>query len=297
MRLSIEHRTIYSYSDLVSEAYNELRLQPVSDARQECLRFELRVTPAVSVQRYHDFHLNLVDHFFLAAPHRELVIEGRSEVRTMGLGTPPAGEFPRARLAECVRLERCYEFLQRSEYVALGVEIWKAAQDATAGRTDAWAMAVGIMEAVHAGFRYDAKATTVASRLDDVLRLRAGVCQDFAHVMIGMCRSLQIPARYVSGYLHVGRGKDLRGDLASHGWVEVYLPGAGWIGLDPTNNCLADQHHVKVAVGRDYADAAPVRGSFRGNARQELTVELRLAEVPESEAVPAVDGTAPLLSA
>lgn len=290
MRLSIEHRTHYAYSEPVSEAYNELRLQPVSDARQECLRFEARVTPAVTLQRYHDFHLNLVDHFFLPAPHRELVIETRSEVRTLGRGTPPAGAFPRSRLGECLRMERCYEFLQRSEYVSLGIEVWRLAQDAAGSGQDAWEMALAIMRAVHGGFRYDTQATTVSTRLEDVLRIRAGVCQDFAHVMIGVCRSVQIPARYVSGYLYVRQGETLRGDLASHAWVEVFLPGAGWIGMDPTNNCLSDEHHVKVAVGRDYADAAPIRGNFKGGATQEMTVHLRIEEVGDDAGGASIPG-------
>ncbi|MCC6234993.1 MAG: transglutaminase family protein [Verrucomicrobiales bacterium] len=287
MRLAIEHRTTYRYSEAVSEAYNELRLQPVSDARQECLSFEARVIPGVAMQRYHDFHLNLVDHFFLAEPHRELVIEGRSKVRTLASEAEPQVAFPRERLSECMRWERCYEFLQRSEYVSLGIDVWRLGQDATAGSSDLWSMALGVMRAVHQGFRYDTAATTVASHLEDVVRLRAGVCQDFAHVMIGMCRSVQIPARYVSGYLYVAPGESLRGDLASHAWVEVFCPGVGWVGMDPTNNRLADPHHVKVAVGRDYADAAPIRGNFKGTAHQEMHVELSITELPEPGSGPA----------
>lgn len=275
MRLQIHHRTHYRYSQPVAENFNEVRLQPVSDAVQECHVFELTTTPAARFRRYHDFHLNLVDHFHLSDPHDELAIDARSVVSTACLGPRLDGiRFPMSRIAECQRMERCYDFLQLSEYVALDVEIWRLAQDAAAGIDDAWAVALALMRAVHGGFVYDPTATSVSTHVREVLRLRRGVCQDFAHVLIGLCRSLRIPARYVSGYLYAGEGGGLRGDLASHAWVEIYLPGHGWLPLDPTNNRPADEHHVKVAVGRDYADAAPLRGNFLGRAEQRLTVEL-----------------------
>ena len=280
MRLNIVHRTRYRYSSPVAENFNEMRLQPVSDDGQECHHFELRTEPAAALRRYHDFHLNLVDHFFLADPHDSLVIEARSSVTTLRDPRRLDGvAFPKARLGECLRLERCYDFLQRSEYVSLEVEVWRMAQDIRANHDDAWDLARAIMAQVYRDFAYDTAATTVHSRLSEVLTLRRGVCQDFAHVMIGICRSAGLPARYVSGYLYVKPGEALRGQLASHAWVEVFLPGHGWLGLDPTNNRPVDAHHVKIAVGRDYADAAPIRGNFKGRAAQEMTVELQIERV------------------
>lgn len=283
MRLSIVHRTRYRYSSPVSENFNEVRLQPVSDDGQECHRYELRTDPAASLRRYHDFHLNLVDHFYIAEAHPTLEIEARSLVTTLRdpdrLGPV---SFPRARLGECLRLERCYDFLQRSEYVAQDVEVWRIAQDVGIGHDDAWSFCLAVMRHVYREFTYDPTATTVQTRLLEALALKRGVCQDFAHIMIGLCRISGIPARYVSGYLYVKPGENLRGEMASHAWVEVFLPGFGWLGLDPTNNRLVDAHHVKVAVGRDYADAAPIRGNFKGRASQQMTVELRIVrEDPE----------------
>ncbi|MBL9128463.1 MAG: transglutaminase family protein [Verrucomicrobiales bacterium] len=294
MRLQIHHRTEYRYSTPVSENFNEVRLQPVSDAVQECLGFALATTPPAATRRYHDFHLNLVDHFYLVEPHSELAIEGRSTVVTSG--PHPAAQnaaFPMARLDECLRLERCYDFLQKSEYVSLDVEVWKLAHDAAGGIRDVWEAARAMMGFVHRNFVYDAGATTVHSRVADVLRERRGVCQDFAHVLIGMCRSLRIPARYVSGYLYVAPSETLRGDLASHAWVEVFLPGVGWLPLDPTNDRVADDHHVKVAIGRDYADAAPVRGNFKGRASQKMEVRLdiRRLDDPSPAAGKGAEGT------
>lgn len=281
MRLNIVHRTRYRYSEPVSENYNEVRLQPVSDSVQECHGYRLVTEPAAKVERYHDFHFNLVDHFYVKEPHEEMVLETRAEVTTRASDAAvPA--FPVARLGECQRLERCYDFLQRSEYVSLGVEVWRVGQDLMSGVSDTWELATRIMGHLHGTFAYEAGSTTVRTTMEEALRQRRGVCQDFAHVMLGVCRSAGIPARYVSGYLHVPAGAALRGDLASHAWVEVYLPGQGWIGLDPTNNRRADEHHVKVAVGRDYADAAPVRGNFKGRAEQTMTTEVRIEPVPET---------------
>lgn len=280
MRLQIVHRTHYRYSLPVSENFNEVRLQPVSAESLECHSFHLQTTPTAPLRRYHDLYLNLVDHFYIADPHSELVVEATSVVSTSvphPNATPIA--FPLQRIGECLRMERCYDFLQASEYVPLDVEIWRLGRDAAEGRTDAWDAVQAMMRFVHEHFSYDAAATTVNTRVGDVLRDRRGVCQDFAHVLISMCRSLKIPARYVSGYLYVGPAETLRGNLASHAWVEVYLPGYGWLALDPTNNRPADEHHVKVAVGRDYADAAPIRGNFKGRAGQRMDVQLEITRL------------------
>lgn len=286
MRLQIVHRTHYRYSLPVSENFNEVRLQPVSAESQECHAFRLQTTPNAPLRRYHDLYLNLVDHFYIADPHSELLVEATSVVST---STPPPREtpvaFPLQRIGECLRMERCYDFLQGSEYIPLDVEVWRLGRDATEGLTDAWEAALAMMRFVHDRFTYDASATTVHTRVSDVLQVRRGVCQDFAHVLIAMCRSLKIPARYVSGYLYVGPAETLRGNLASHAWVEVFLPGFGWLALDPTNNRPADEHHVKVAVGRDYADAAPIHGNFKGRAGQTMTVQLEITRL-DSESKP-----------
>lgn len=280
MRLQILHRTRYRYSMPVSENFNEIRLQPVSDERQECHRFQLATTPVAPVRRYHDFHLNLVDHFYLADPHADLCVEARSEVTTSGpKAALETAAFPRERLPECLRLERCFDFLQQSQYVGLEVDVWREAQDLAAGLDDAWAAARAMSRFIHGRFTYDTSATTVNTHMLEVLRHRRGVCQDFAHVLIGLCRSIRLPARYVSGYLYVGQETGWRGDLASHAWVEVFLPGYGWLPLDPTNERPVGEHHVKVAIGRDYADAAPIRGTFKGRATQAMSVELDIRPV------------------
>lgn len=282
MRLKIEHRTRYAYSEAVSENYNEVRLQPVSDERQECHGYRLVTRPGGRIGRYHDFHLNLVDHFYLVDPHEFLEIEVVSEVTTeSGSAWPADGQAGSSRrdLAGCQRMEFCHDFLQRSEYVSLGVEVWREAHDVGIGIDDVGELAWAVARHVGRTLQYEPGSTSVGTLMEDVLVQRRGVCQDFAHVMLGMCRSLKIPARYVSGYLHVPPGEHWRGAEASHAWVEVYLPKVGWRGLDPTNACAVGESHVKVAVGRDYADAAPVRGNFRGRARQRMEVDLSVTVV------------------
>jgi transglutaminase-like putative cysteine protease len=146
------------------------------------------------------------------------------------------------------------------------------------GVTDVFAAAERIMKFIYQEFTYAPLSTSATTHVREVLASRRGVCQDFSHVMVGMCRALGIPARYVSGYLYNGNDSHLRGAQASHAWCEAYIPGAGWYGFDPTNDTMADERHIKVATGRDYQDAAPVTGQFDGppGATGALSVDLRI---------------------
>ena len=181
-----------------------------------------------------------------------------------------------SRLAECGAMEECYDFLQSSQFVDLRPDVWRLAIDATLGVTDVWQAAVQVMRFIDAEFEYQPKVTSVNSGLTEVLAKRSGVCQDFTHVMIGMCRSLKIPARYVSGYLYNGPTDELEGSQASHAWCEVFVPDHGWLALDPTNNQQADERYIRVAVGRDYSDIVPVQGTYRGSAAKAMTVEVNV---------------------
>jgi transglutaminase-like putative cysteine protease len=131
---------------------------------------------------------------------------------------------------------------------------------------------LALMQAIHADFEYKQAATTVSSTVSDVLRLKQGVCHDFAHLMIAVCRSLGLPARYVSGYVMNSDDRETRGGGASHAWCEVWVPGMGWRGFDPTNNVLAAESHAKIALGRDYTDVPPTRGVHRGFAEEQVEV-------------------------
>lgn len=280
MRLQVIHRTSFTYGEPVRESFNEARLQPSSWGGQACETFELLVAPSARSSHYVDLYQNVVHLFEVPLPHRELVVTATSLVETPDLPSGPASDalvVPLDRMGACARLENCHDFLQPTTYVELSPELWRLALDVTDGCTDAWQACLAIMRAVHRDFRYVPNATQVHTRTGEVLRSRAGVCQDFAHVMIGLCRSLRIPARYVSGYLYNGPVDQLRGAQASHAWVETYLPEIGWCGLDPTNLTRPDGRYVRIGCGRDYADVTPLRGTYRGTPQRTLQVEVMVS--------------------
>ncbi len=287
MKLHVLHRTRFKYGANVHESFNEARLQPVSSGAQTCHSFVLKILPATRLSHYLDFYLNYVHLFEISQSHTELSVEANSVVTT-GDQPPLAAEVtpaPMNRLAESTHLERCYDFLQTSTYVDVSAELWRLAIDATQGQTDVWQAAQAIMRHIHREFRYQPSVTHAHTHMRDVLKNRTGVCQDFAHVMLGLCRALKIPARYVSGYLYNGPADQLKGAQASHAWVEVYVPGHDWCGLDPTNDRLTDGHYVKVATGRDYADVSPLKGTYRGTAKREMSVEVLVSRLEETEPV------------
>lgn len=271
-RFQVLHRTRYAYATPVRESFNEVRLQPMSNEHQQCDSFFLKVLPAVHLRHYEDFYANRVHHFEIPQPHDSLLIEGLSEVSTSRANwlDPEATPFPLARIRECLRLERCFDYLQSSEYIELDADTWKLAIDAAEGCPDTWQAAWKLMHWVHSRLTYAPLSTTAYTRMDEALRRRTGVCQDFAHVLIGLCRSLQIPALYVSGYLNTP-GAD-----ASHAWVEVYLPEIGWRALDPTHDRQPDENYVKLAVGRDYADVPPTRGHYKGTQQRSIEVKVEI---------------------
>lgn len=275
MKLQIHHRTHYTYAQPVRESFNEARLKPVTNEHQRCESFVLRVLPATRLRHYEDFCRNWVSHFEVVEPHASLTIEATSVVTTNRSThlDPAARPAPMDRLAECLRSERCYDYLQTSEYIGLDSALWRLAIDASAGCTDVWETAQALMRWLHAEFRYTPRATTAYTRMSEALQRRTGVCQDYSHVLIGLCRSLQIPALYVSGYLHTP-GAD-----SSHAWMEVFLPGLGWRGLDPTHNTPVDERYVKVAVGRDYADVPPTRGHYKGTQERRMDVAVEITEL------------------
>jgi transglutaminase-like putative cysteine protease len=276
MFLHVFHRTRYLYRLPVSDSHNEVRLRPATTDEKRLPFFLLAVQPPVRLRHFRDEHFNYVHWFDIPEPHDELVIEAESRITTTsqfadGLPTDIPFEALRGLHDESLR-----PFTGDSRYVAVEPEVWRLAVDARDGRRGVFETARALMEAVFRGWEYDPAATDASTHMRAAFTSRRGVCQDFAHIMIGLCRSLGIPARYVSGYLFAGRGAQ-----ASHAWCEIHLPGQGWFGLDPTNNLLADDLYVKIATGRDYQDAAPVRGEFRGPPGATAALEVRV-EIQES---------------
>lgn len=280
MTLSVMHRTVFHYSSPVTDSINTLHLEPRTFPFQRTLSALVKVLPATRVRRFTDLFQNITHHFDLLQPHSKLEIESRIRVRNLPLEISP--EARAATLEECrdssVK-ERIWPYLQETHLIAKPPEMWRQAIDLTRGHASIFEQSLAILHWIHETFTYESGTTHASTTAEEAFTLRSGVCQDYAHVMIGLCRAAGVAARYASGYLYNGPRDHLVGAQASHAWCEVYLPGAGWIGFDPTNGKLADARYVKVAVGRDYDDVAPVKGTYHGSGRCHMEVTVEVSKV------------------
>jgi transglutaminase-like putative cysteine protease len=289
---AIRHTTSFKYETPVSESVMELRMRPASGGAQHCLQFEVDVQPKARVFAYCDFNGNWVHHFDIPRRHGDLVIVARAAVQ---LEAPPAlpGSLSSDAWAEVDQWsERGDHWLFRgpshfAEWTPALVDFASSIPAADRRASDPLTAVRSVMAAIHGKFEYAPASTRVDSPIDDALITKRGVCQDFAHVMIAAIRRLGLPARYVSGYVapRTTDGTDPSA-IATHAWVEVMLPGLGWVGMDPTHNIPAGLRHVRVAIGRDYADVPPTRGVFKGSTKSKLAVSV---EVTPGGALPALD--------
>ena len=280
MILHLLHRTTFAYAGTARDSFNEARLHPLNDHLQTCRSFSLRISPTITPREYRDFYGNAVHYFDITAPHRKLVIEAESEIETVpNVVRPDVPAVPYGELAAFPERDFYLEFLGPSHYVPEDVTLWHEAKVALGdSRSDVFADAVRIARHIFTKFTYKPNSTGVNTKAPDALKLKMGVCQDFAHVMLGLCRQSGIPARYVSGYFFNNARR--RGEIeASHAWVEVMVPGHGWTAYDPTHDRRADERYVKIATGRDYADIRPVSGTYKGAPTRSLKVEVAVRAV------------------
>jgi transglutaminase-like putative cysteine protease len=282
-RYRLAHVTEFHYDGLVSESYNVVRLRPRDDDAQTCVSFKLQSEPAAHASAYVDQWGNWVHTFNVLGEHRVLRIETHSLVH---VAPPPPLPAERLSLSavDAMRdeLDEHFDFLAPTAYVPHPEQLQEIVSEAErTGDGTLIGFAEAVASLIHERFRYVKGATHVQSTVMDAVTTGSGVCQDFAHVMLAVVRMRGIPARYVSGYLvptsatnEMPGAEDVIGGQASHGWTEVFLAGFGWIGLDPTMGQPVGPRHVRVAYGRDYADAAPVRGVYKGHAGQQLFVDV-----------------------
>jgi len=276
--LEIRHVTQYLYDEPVRESVMEVWMQPQKGARQRLVSFEIEVDPTAQLFSYADCFGNAVYHFDVPQPHERLTIQARSAVETQAPALLPdaldMGEWDRLR-SDFVRGEN-FDFLRHHGFAVEtdALRAFVAEKNIESLRARDPLTAVRKLSAIlYESFGYEAGVTHAESPIDHALEARRGVCQDFAHIMIALCRSWGIPARYVSGYLFTDRRAGDRSDPdATHAWVEVFLPSTRWIGLDPTNNIEVGERHIAAAVGRDYTDVPPSRGVYKGEAESELAV-------------------------
>jgi transglutaminase-like putative cysteine protease len=294
MKYHLVHKTSYSYSDPAPVCHNLVHLAPRTTGRQSCSNYRLRIDPAPAfLSRREDYFGNSVEYFSIEGPHRklEVIAESSVEVRplaprrleqsapweSVAAGALHTGDplqpletleplpwqliFPSPRIAQPKELK-----VYAAPSFAPGRPIVECIKD-LAGR-------------IHRDFKFDPRATTVHTPLAEVLRLRGGVCQDFAHLAVGSLRSIGLPGRYVSGYLRTtpppGKPR-LVGADASHAWASCWCGELGWVDFDPTNNCLVSDNHITTAWGRDYGDVCPIQGVFVGGGEHTMGVSVDVA--------------------
>ncbi len=288
MYYSIQHQTKFRYSAAISETTMELRLQPRTEWTQHCLSFELTIDPRARLFQYRDHLGNIVHHFNIPARHETTEILATSLVEVA-----PFTEWPEQLDAACwdeidelIAREDYWEMLMPSHYAkASPLLVELAAKLHVVRRDDPMTVLREINHGIFKSFEYMPKSTRVDSPIDDALRNRKGVCQDFAHIMITLVRQMRIPCRYVSGYVApraVEADRKISGS-ASHAWVEALLPNLGWVGFDPTNDRLVTDRHIRCAIGRDYLDVPPTKGVFRGTASERLAFSVLVREVDQSK--------------
>jgi transglutaminase-like putative cysteine protease len=282
MFYAIRHFTRYRYSQLVWQSMMEVRMHPRSEGNQRCFVFQLSVNPSARIFGYTDSYGNLVHHFDLPSRHGQLTIISDALVN---IDTQPAipesMEYEAwAKLEDLVEKNDYWDMLMPSHFARSSPELEELAVEIGAterkGRSPL-AFLRDITAGIHSSFKYVKKSTAVNSPIEDALRSRQGVCQDFAHIMIALVRNARIPCRYVSGYLyHSGESAGSVAEGATHAWVEALLPELGWVGFDPTTNRLAGEKHIRTAIGRDYADVPPTMGMMKGKAETQLQVRVRV---------------------
>lgn len=286
---AIHHHTRYRYSASVSESVMEARMKPRSDAGQTCHTFQLAVSPRVQVNDYTDHVGNAIHWFNIPSKQGQLVMRAESlvEVEPWDPGLLIPDDAAWNALDQLAKNPAYWDWLAPSHFAVQSENLRRfASSDGIERSRDPLRVLYAINQSIYDAFDYVPASTEVDSPIDLALTSRRGVCQDYTHIFIALARGLGIPCRYVSGYLFHGENRqDRSAQDATHAWAEAFLPNHGWIGFDPTNNLVAQGRHIRVAIGRDYADVPPTKGVYRGDADSDLDVgvQVTLAERPAPE--------------
>ncbi len=276
MKYQIEHTNTFFYEKPVDQSMNHIRLKPSTDECQRLLLYRTEIKPNSMTKEHIDLWGNHVETFFIPQKHEHLSVK---TISTVSIQKSPF-----------IRMIRCNDemrsifhselfhnhylaYLNETPYTFMYKEQLEEIHNLIGSSDDPIQFALDLMAYINQSILYDGIATQVNTKAFEAWPIKAGVCQDYAHIMIAILRSAGIPARYVSGYLYVGEDSALIGDAATHAWVEMMVPGIGWVGLDPTNNVEALEHHIRIGTGRDYADVSPLQGVYRGGG-QNLDVKV-----------------------
>jgi transglutaminase-like putative cysteine protease len=285
MEFEVTHTTYYRYTQPAAEAYGEARLAPPSLPSQTVLSHRLRVNPEVRMSSYTDHFGNDVAFFSLPFRHRKLVISNQMRVRTHPTAPPAevlALSIQEVRQILASSLTDVFDYVQPTSVVQTGREAVAWARRYLRGDLLLGKALHDLNEAIHREFKYVSGSTENTTPLSTIWKTRTGVCQDFAHIGLSILRTAGLPARYVCGYIETHTPDDppgaslLTGAVATHAWIEVLVPGMIWAAIDPTNRQWIDERYVAVSFGRDYRDASPLRGTFKGSGGQAMRVRVQM---------------------
>lgn len=292
-KFNITHITRYLYQEPINDSANQIMLYPIEDEQQQVISHHLKITDDPLVETYRDYYDNLVGTFTNPGVHSALIIDLEIEVITHSHNMPEdsAPALEQREVLNQLKYQLPYiNFLLPQQFKSQP-EVMQVINQEKAREQTPLQLAKALSNFIYTNFEYKAGVTTVETTLDEAWGLKSGVCQDFAHLLLVMIRLAGIPARYVSGYICPNKN-GMRGEGATHAWVEAYVPYFGWQGLDPTNNILVDDKHVRLAVGRNFSDCSPVKGTYKGNSQHQLDVSVSVSydnenkHVKQSEPIP-----------
>lgn len=295
IRYDVRHRTDFHYSTPVSISHHLLHLTPRATENQRTEVWNITLAPAPAVRRAEvDFFGNPVEHLTLQDEHSKLVIRARGtltvvEPKVVDPSATPPWEDARVNgsVVKDPDILAAQPFAYDSPMTRAGESVWAWARESFTPGRPVLEAALDLNHRIHTDFEYDSSATTVSTPVAEVFKIRRGVCQDFAHLMLAGLRGIGLPARYVSGYLLTyppPGGRKLQGSDASHAWVSVRVPGHGWVDLDPTNDKMTTTEHVTLAWGRDYGDVSPVKGAIVGGGQHTVRVAVDVVPIVDTAA-------------
>ncbi len=268
----IKHITRYTYASPVIDCMNQVMLYPIVDDHLDVQNHEVNISTNPPIEVFIDYFGNRVGVFSIIKPHDKLIIESVADVITKPVAPPSdnGSAEEQWQLMKGLKNEVAFmDFLQQEQFES-SEDVKRTLSDVVNYSETPFKNAAALSAHVYNNYEYKKGVTNVETPIADVCKLKAGVCQDFAHILAVMLRMCDIPARYVSGYICPKDG--VRGEGATHAWVEAYIPDYGWLGLDPTNNCIVNDGHVRLAVGRNFGDCTPVKGSYKGSGEHTLEV-------------------------
>jgi len=286
----IRHRTHYIYSGPTIDSANQIKLYPMNDTNQRVIDHRIQVSRNPIITTMRDYFGNTTGFFTLLVPHTDLIIDNILAVEMVASNVTTQRESPDEvwKKVKSEQTQITYHDFLKAEQARCQQEV-QAAINETLGKTQhPLDTILDLSQYIYDNFEYKQGVTSIETSIDEIWKLRAGVCQDFAHLLLYILRLVGVPCRYISGYICPG-DSEWRGEGATHAWAEVWFPDTGWVGVDPTNKCLAGERHVRLAMGRNFTDCTPVKGTYKGAVEHKLEVTVEFASNPFTEAHLAAD--------